>query len=304
MRKIRIKQVDAFTDVAFCGNPAGVVTEADDLTEEQMQKIAKEMNLSETAFVLKPHETTADFKIRFFTPKVEVPICGHATIATYHCLVDEGKVQLKTPKTTVKHELRVGVLPVEIYSKEGKVEKIMMTMEKPIFGEEEFEVDELAPLLSVDKKEIEPKLPIQVMQKQKLLIPVKNLKTMAKLNPDFRAITEFGRKTGITGICVFTRQTIDSKSSFHLRFFAPALGINEDPVTGVANAYLGAYLIKHKAVPIIRPVTSLIGEQGHFVDRPGQVFINVESDVQSVKSVKVGGMAITVLTGEILLDED
>jgi trans-2,3-dihydro-3-hydroxyanthranilate isomerase len=121
MKLIDVHQVDAFTNQLFGGNPAGVVTNADELTDEEMQKIAREMNLSETAFVLKPSSDQADVKLRFFTPTDEVKFCGHATIGTLFQLAKLDMFRLGKPgKNDVRVETKAGTLPMAVTNKDGQ----------------------------------------------------------------------------------------------------------------------------------------------------------------------------------------
>ena len=132
MSRFPLYQVDAFTVQPLHGNPCAVVFDADSLSDAQMQAIAREMNLSETAFVLR--STVADFRARYFTPAQEIPMAGHPTVATVHALVETSKIQLTGPKTTISLELQVGPIPVEIQADEsGQVEQIVMTQDKPQF---------------------------------------------------------------------------------------------------------------------------------------------------------------------------
>jgi len=146
---VRVKQVDAFTKIPFGGNPAGVVTEADVLDDELKQKIAREMNLSETAFVSK--SDVADFKVQFFTPKSEVDLCGHATIGTFSALYEEGR--LDTNKTVYYQETKAGVLPVELMEINGE-NIFMMTQVVPKFEEVRADREEIAKLFGLEKQDL------------------------------------------------------------------------------------------------------------------------------------------------------
>ena len=124
MRRYKIKQVDAFTDRAFGGNPAGVMPSADGLTDKEMQLIANEMNLSETAFIL--NSDTADFRIRWFTPKKEVLFCGHATVASLHALAEEGKFGMeKDGEYSFKVETMIGIITVDVIKSNGNIEIVL-----------------------------------------------------------------------------------------------------------------------------------------------------------------------------------
>ena len=152
MRSYRIVYVDAFTDTPLTGNPCAVLPDARGLTDAEMQAIAAETNLSETAFVL-PSER-ADFRARYFTPRRELPFAGHPTIATAFTLAEEGLVKLAGPVTHLRLELGIGVIPVEIHSRDGKTpDRVVMTQQKPVFGPI-FTAAETAPCFSLDVSDL------------------------------------------------------------------------------------------------------------------------------------------------------
>ena len=156
MRTVKVKQIDVFTNNAFSGNPAGVVSEAEILSKEEMQLIACEMSLSETAFIVKPSRNSdADYGVRFFTPKNEVDLCGHATIATVHALAEEGNIFLREPTTTISLETNAGNVPAEIHFTDSKIKKIMMTQPKLSYSTFEEKTAEVLTALRIDESEVE-----------------------------------------------------------------------------------------------------------------------------------------------------
>ena len=289
MKKIKIKGVDAFTSIPFCGNPAGVVMDADDLTDEEMQLIAKEMNYSETAFIMKSE--VADFKVRFFSPKREVDLCGHATIATFFVLAKEERIL----NEVTSQETKAGILPVHIRNK-----IIMMTQAKPVFKKVDVDKGVIASALGIPMMNINSNLPIEAVSTGlfSLLVPIRKIETVQEMNPDFAKVEEICKKLDVGSIFIFTFETLDPECMVHARCFAPLYGINEDPVTGTASGALGAYLVKHKSSP-----TSLILEQGYEVGRPGKVFIEIDIKNRKIEEVMVGGRAIEVFSGEIFYDK-
>ncbi|MFQ6050283.1 MAG: PhzF family phenazine biosynthesis protein [Candidatus Hydrothermarchaeota archaeon] len=301
MKKIKIKQVDAFTRYPFGGNPAGVVIDAKDLNEYDMQNIAKEMNLSETAFVFDPDDPKADFKVRFFTPKNEVDLCGHATIATFHALVEEGKIELEGFKVILKQETRAGVLPVEISLKKGMI-NIMMTQTIPKFRDANVERKEVAQALRIEEKYISEDPPMEIVSTGlwHLIVPIKNLKALEKVDPDFSKLSKINNELGAETTHLFTFETLNPDSTVHTRDFAPLVGVNEDPATGTGNGALGAYLAKHRLIEIKEPVTEIIAEQGFEIKRPSEIFVEINTENEEIRDVKVGGFAVTVLNGEII----
>ncbi len=302
MRKIKIKQVDAFTKNPFGGNPAGVVINAEGLSEIDMQNIAKEMNLSETAYVFEPDDPNADFKVRFFTPKNEVDLCGHATVATFHALVEEGKIDIEGSKVILRQETGAGVLPVEISLKKGLV-NIMMTQTIPKFRDANIERKEIAQALRIDEKYISEDLPMEIVSTGlwHLIVPVKNLRTLQNMDPDFSELTKINNDIDALTTHLFTLETLNPDITVHTRDFAPAVGINEDPATGTGNGALGAYLVKNKLIEIKEPTTKIIAEQGFEIKRPSEIFIEIDTKNEEIRGIRVGGFAVTVLNGEIVL---
>jgi PhzF family phenazine biosynthesis protein len=139
------------------------------------------------------------------------------------------------------------------------------------------------------------------MNEHTLIVPLDSLGTLEKLEPDFTAIGKMQRKDKVKHLLPFTKETHDMGSNYHMRFFAPAVGINEDPVTGVGHARLAAYLVRHKVVKSTGGLANLTGEQGHFVGRPGKATVEVRHEGLVIREVRVGGTAVTVLRGEVVL---
>jgi PhzF family phenazine biosynthesis protein len=292
--KVKIKQIDAFTTEAFGGNPAGVVTCADGLDDAAKQQIAKEMNLSETAFVSKSDK--ADFKVQFFTPKFEVDLCGHATIGTFWTLYDEGR--LDSSKSVYYQETKAGVLPVELTEFKGR-KVFMMTQAKPRFETLDISKDLAAEMLGVNPKDLMD-TPIQKVSTGIwwLVVGVKSLEVLSKAVPNLVLADKISREYDLVGITPFCMEAFDPGCSYHIRAIAPAVGIAEDPVCGTGNGCVASYIVHHRLVEQSENV-SLIGEEGMEVQRPGSVYINIASKGTEIEAVEVGGTAVTVLEGEI-----
>ncbi|MCA1813368.1 MAG: PhzF family phenazine biosynthesis protein [Halobacteriales archaeon] len=302
MKKLLAKKVDAFTDTPLQGNPAGVVHGADSLSTETMQRIAREFNLSETAFILSPEEDGCDIQLRYFTPQEEVDMCGHATLASYHSLVEEGILKVSGASSKFKHHNKAGTFEVEVRPR-GAFHQILMQMERPSFNDEFEDTDKLAKALGITEKQFRSKLPVQIMNEKQVIIPVDGLSTVEKLEPDFPALAKLGKKGKLRlRFLVLTTETHDMGTNYHIRYFAPSIGVDEDPVTGVGHAAAGAYMVRHKlAKATTGGVTNLTGEQGHFVQRPGKASVEVRSEGLVVRDVRVGGSAVTTLRGELTI---
>ncbi len=305
MREIRFLQVDVFTDRAFGGNPLAVFPDAQGLTTAEMHALAREMNLSETTFVLPPEVPDADFKVRIFTPAKELPFAGHPVVGTHWVLAHLERVALHEPVTQVRFELGVGVLPADLHVRAGKVERVVMTQAQPAFLDSLSDVAELATGLNLPAEAIAASgLPVQVVSTgiPAMLVPVRSLSEVQSL--DFSRLNT----TALNHVChllhtedvmVFTLQTERPQSSVHARNFAPLLGVPEDPATGSASGAMGAYLVHHRAVPVAGTTVRIASEQGAEIGRPSQVFIEVDLRGPDIAAVRVGGQIVLVAEGVV-----
>lgn len=294
MNKIKIKQVDAFTSIPFGGNPAGVVTDANNIDDFIKQKIAKEMNLSETAFVSSSDK--ADFKVQFFTPKFEVDLCGHATIATFDTLYKENKLDLSKDK--FYQETKAGVLPVEIRNIDDR-RIFMMTQVNPKFTNLNHLRKEIAQSLNINSEDLLP-YPIESVSTGLwwLVFGVKGLEVLKNITPNLDKIYKLSEENNFVGISLFTMETFNDDCTYHIRSLAPYCGVAEDPVCGTGNGSVSSYIVHHKLLN--ENQSSLVGEQGNFVERPGKVYVEIKCDSDEIIDIKIGGEAKTILEGEIL----
>lgn len=287
---MKVKKVNAFTELIHGGNPAGVVTNPPQLTEEQMKYISKKLVVSETAFVFP--SSKADFKVRFFSPEIEVNLCGHATIATFFTMAKEGTFPQKKEKVSITQETKAGILPVDVYFKDSTCEKVMMTQARPVLKDIQLTMEEIAKSLNIKRNEIDESLPKQIVSTGLFTLPVciKSFDTLQAMKPNFNHIKKICIKNELGSFHVFTFETIEKTSTYHARNFAPCYSINEDPVTGTANGAVSSYLVKNGIIK----EKKLVCEQGDIIGRPGRVFVEIENDV-----VRVGGKAKLVEEKEI-----
>lgn len=301
MEKIKIKQVDAFTSIPHTGNPAGVVVDGKDLSEKQMQAIAREMNASETAFVLPPAKTGADIRIRCFSPANEVLPCGHSTLAGFHALAEEGKNGMsKKGKFEFKLETHWGGTSVEV-TKNDHSSSVMFGVKIPLYEKVTHYKVDLVRSLDISQGEFENRFPIT--RSDYLFVPVKRLHTLFTMKPNFLQMANLLGQRNLQGMCVFTTETVDRESTVHSRFFAPHNGINEDPVTGLMQGQLGVYLFDNGFLDITDGRSVFQAEQGDAMGRPGRVTIELNIDDHKPTSVKVGGNAVTVMDGTMVIHE-
>ncbi|MDF2548633.1 MAG: hypothetical protein K0R93_3531 [Anaerosolibacter sp.] len=304
MEKI-IYQVDAFTNKRFGGNPAGVVPDAYGLTDQQMLKIAREMNLSETAFLIPIKNGDADYEVRFFTPEQEVDLCGHATIGAFYALAEKGYMEIKESIFTIKQKTKAGILPVEIHFQKDKIHKIMMTQARPEFLFQITDFQELAEIFGIEGNQIGIENHVLYPQGVStglpdLMMPVKSLDVLKKLNPNKEKLIDFSNRHGLIGVHAFTLEAEESGSSLACRNFAPAVGIDEEAATGTSNGALGAFLIHHN-IFAFEDGMSIICEQGYYMDRPSKIMVKLEGTKEDF-SVKVGGQAVITLEGVMICE--
>lgn len=299
-RRYRLYQVDAFTTVQFQGNPAGVVANADGLSVEQMQAIARELNNSETAFILSPDAADHEVRVRFLTPTTEVPSCGHATVAAHYVRALENSMS----SAVVVQKIGAGILPVEIIKQDGDY-SIMMTQGEIEFGEpfDSETADETLGGLGLTRSMLDERCPIQIVSTghSKVIVAISSRQTLDSLQPDLSRLADLSRRIGCNGYFVFTLDNAEPGVLAHGRMFAPAIGIPEDPVTGNANGPLGAYLIRHGLASARNGEFVFRARQGEALGRPGIVEVRVDAEGSIPKRVRVAGRAVIVFDCEIEL---
>jgi trans-2,3-dihydro-3-hydroxyanthranilate isomerase len=286
----RVLLVDAFTDEPLAGNAAGVVPDAEGLTAGQMQAIARELSVSETAF-LTP-SGPADRRVRYFTPEREVDLCGHATVGAHAALHAEGAIDPGGHTL----ETDVGVLDVDVEA-DGTV---WMTQNDPTVREVGLDHEAVADALGIDPEpllELADELPLAVASTGLpfLVVPATFLRVVGEADPDDDAVAALCEQVDVEGLYLFTFDTLESASTLHGRAFVPLAGIPEDPVTGTASGAVAGYLRRQGAFESMPEELRL--EQGHYVDRPGLVRVRAREDVT------VGGSAVVSLEGELGVPE-
>lgn len=299
MKNYHVYQVDAFTKNKLAGNPAGVVTNAAGLSEKQMQQIAREMNNSETAFILPATTDQADVRIRFFTPTTEVPICGHATIGANFAWAVENNL----PSQTIVQETGAGNLPIDIL-KNGESYQITMTqgqisVDEPLTAETQLRI---LKALGISEQQRNLKFPMAIASTgaAKVMIAVDNQQTLDNLKPDLEALKAITPDINCNGYYVFF-VTPNKKELIHGRMFSPASGINEDPVTGNANGPLGAYLIKYNLVETHGDIFEFSIVQGEKIKRPGTMLVRVYLDHGQPVKIQIIGDAVIAFYTNIYL---
>jgi PhzF family phenazine biosynthesis protein len=277
---LRFKQVDVFTRVPFGGNPVAVVVEADGLDGAQMQRIAAWTNLSETTFVLPPSSAAADYRLRIFTPRAELPFAGHPTIGSAHAALEAGIVRAKDGK--LRQECGVGVL-------ELTVEGDMLWLESPPATETALagqDIEALAGSLGVRCVGMPS---IVNVGPRWLVAELESAAVVGSLAPDMQRLSDLSLRLSIGGVTVFGAAS-DGRSAVHVRSFAPAHGIPEDPVCGSGNISVAAYL-QDSGKPA-RFGDRYVARQGMQLGRDGEVAIRYAGG-----RILLGGCAVTCVDG-------
>lgn len=289
-------QVDAFATKPLGGNPCAVVFDADDLDDATMLAIAREMNLSETAFVRRSQ--VADFGVRYFTPAEEIPLAGHPTIATTFALVDSGRIALAGATTHVTLELRVGPIPVEITAQGGHVERITMTQKQPQFLQT-YAREVVLPLFGLSPEDGLPGVPIQTVSTgtPQLMIPLRSHEALRRARMDAAGYTELRSRGDFFSPHLFCLGGATAEGQTFARHFGTPPDVMEDPFTGSATGGMAAYLWRYGLIE----TPAFIAEQGHWMRRPGTGFVEVVGPREAIAAVKVGGAAAVIVRGTLTL---
>ncbi|HEU0305728.1 MAG TPA: PhzF family phenazine biosynthesis isomerase, partial [Lysobacter sp.] len=281
----------AFTTRRYEGNPAGVVANAAGLEDTQMQLIARELNNSETAFILPAEGPDHDVRVRFFTPTTEVPVCGHATVSAHYVLaLEDGGAGVRRQLTGA------GVQRIETAAVDGDY-RIAIQQNPPVFHPPlpEALASEVAAALGIGVDALDPRCPLQFVSTGhgKLLVGVRDRATLQALQPDAQRLVALGPRVDSRGFFVFTLDTPPEDEAYTWgRMFAPAIGVGEDPVTGNANGPLGAYLVKHRLIGVRDGQTRYRARQAAGSGRGGWMDVQVRTEKGEPVAVQIEGRAV------------
>jgi PhzF family phenazine biosynthesis protein len=291
-------QIDVFTTEKFKGNPAGVVVNADGLSDTEMQLIARELNNSETAFILSSNSKDYDGIIRYFTPTTEVPICGHATIAAIYVKALEEQLN----SCVLNMKTSIGILPIEVVKNNSNYQIIMTQGKFELSPEfDATTTKKLLNALGLQNSDRDKRCPIQIASTghSKVMIGIKSNEKLNQLVPNMDTLETLSKQINCNGYFVFTLNPDSEDALTNGRMFAPAIGIQEDPVTGNANGPLGGYLVQNKIIDFNGSVFEFTGRQGEKMQRSGNIFVRVETTKNIPTKIQIKGSAVPVFRTKI-----
>lgn len=297
---------DVFTDRPFAGNPLLVVPDGRGLTKDQMQAIAREINYSESTFVLPPDDPAHAYRQRTFVPTMEIPYAGHPTIGTAVVLAALGRIGKENGAEVSRVVIEVGFGPLglELFRRDGVISRVRMEQGRPSWDEPVSAVDvlgRLAAALNLSLDDLHPELrPRAVSTGNKfLMLPLRSLDAVSRAVADGRVLSLASRELDALGVYFFAFDGARVRA----RMFAPDAGVPEDPATGSAAGPLGVYLALEGALPASprEGVASFLIDQGVEMGRPSELAVEVLFDGASPAGVRVAGSAVLMMEGSIAL---
>ncbi|NJD53990.1 MAG: PhzF family phenazine biosynthesis protein [Candidatus Methanoperedens sp.] len=282
--------LDVFAEEKFAGNQLAVVKNADRLSDTRMQQIAREINFSETTFILSDKKRNGGYDVRIFTPKEEVPFAGHPTLGTAYVI--QSKI-IRKPVETVILNLKIGQIPVNLNDARGV---LWMKQMPPTFGMV-FNQDKISSVLNVDASDIDHIYPIQEVSTglPVIIVPLKTLEAVKKSRIDMEKYSGLIRDSDAKALLVFCPETIKVENDINVRVFAQYYGVPEDPATGSANGCLAGYLVKYDYFKS-RKIDIRV-EQGYEIGRPSLLYLRGEEQAGKIE-VFVGGKVQMIARGE------
>lgn len=287
--------VDVFAEEKYTGNQLAVFTDAGSLSDKQMQRIAKEMNYSETTFVVSPDVREGGYDVRIFTLEQELPFAGHPTLGTAYVLQQE---IINQPAQTIILNLKIGQIPVSLHYSDGLVDWLWMQQLPPTFHQV-FAAETMSQILNLEPTEIDSRFPIQEVSTgiPFIIVPLKTKLALKRIKINKDRYFELISTTQAKSILVFCPETYNSVNDLSVRVFADYMGVPEDPATGSANGCLAGYLVQYSYFGE-EPINLRV-EQGYEIGRPSLLLLKAQKKDGEVE-VFVGGKVIMVAKGEFI----
>ena len=295
MKKLRFSIVDVFAEARYSGNQLAVFHDAGRLPEAEMQQIAKEMNYSETTFIVSDKMKDNGYRVRIFTPEREVPFAGHPVIGTAYVIQRE---VVRKPVKKVKINLNTGQVPVAIKYNGDDPDKVWMKQQEPVFGDT-FDIKEVAEVLNLGPGAIDERFPVQDVSTgfPFIIVPLKTLNDVRAARIDRDKYYSLIKGISAKAIFIFSPETYETENDLNARMFADYYGIPEDPATGSANGCLAGYLAKYRYFGDEK--VNVRVEQGYEIGRPSLLYLRAENADGHIE-VHVGGRVVMVAQGEFV----
>jgi trans-2,3-dihydro-3-hydroxyanthranilate isomerase len=287
--------VDVFAERRYTGNQLAVFKNAGAIPNSEMQQIAKEMNFSETTFILSDEERDGGYDVRIFTPQTELPFAGHPTLGTAYVIQRE---ILKDPVEAIFLNLKIGRIPVTFSYRERKVDTLWMKQLQPTFGPT-FDTDLVSQVLNLEPRQIDDEFPVQDVSSGVpcIIVPLKSLNAVKQARISRVKYYDFIRDTQAKTLLIFCPETYNKENDLNVRFFADYYGVPEDPATGSANGCLAGYLVKHRYFGTDR--INIRVEQGYEIGRPSLLLLRAE-EIAGKINVLVGGRVEMIAKGKFV----
>lgn len=286
------KVVDVFSSRPLLGNPVAVILDADGLDTNAMQAIANWTNLSETTFVLPAVSADADYSLRIFTPRSELPFAGHPTLGSAHAILESGRAKLSQGGRLIQ-ECKVGLVEVTLEEQGGNQQLTFALPSAKIDPLDDADIEELQVILgcAVAAKSVPGVVNVGPVW---VVAQIADAASVLKLRPDLVRLAEFERRLGVTGLTVFGTHE-EGDIAIEVRTFAPSCGVEEDPVCGSGNGSVAAF---QWARGLLAPGDqSYVASQGQCVGRAGRVKVTVDANGK----VRVGGACVTCVEGSLIV---
>jgi trans-2,3-dihydro-3-hydroxyanthranilate isomerase len=288
MSQPRFFITDVFTTQRYGGNQLATFVDCECLSDPEMQKIAKEINFSETTFITSRHLRDGGYDVRIFTPKAEIDFAGHPTIGTAHII--RNKLRL-SDANEITLNLRVGKIPVTF----SGASAVWMKQMPPTFGKQ-LDAIILAQILGIEASDIDPSAPIEEVSTgfPHLIVPMKNLDALRRVKIDRNSYFAWVADAWAKNILVFSREGYEPEQSLGVRVFADYYGIVEDAATGSGNGCLAAYLAQHQVLGSTN--VDVLAGQGYEMERPSMLALRASRNANGIE-VFVGGSVVDVANG-------
>jgi trans-2,3-dihydro-3-hydroxyanthranilate isomerase len=299
MKAYSLALYDAFTEVAFGGSQAAIITDAEGLEQQQRQRIAREIGMPATAFV--DAHGVDWIKLQFLSTVMELPMCGHGTLCLITHMLESGLI---TSGTDIELRLPKSTANVSVTETDSGRYQVLLDITPPRFEAAPPNVVNLLGLLGLDTAALSTELPLETARGDfiHLVVPLAGLAQMRAIRPDFAGMVQFCHAHGIETIAVFCLECEDRDKQLHVRDFCPAVGVSESAAAGTTNAALTSYLLRHSQVKVDNGSCIVKAEQGIELGRPSSIQsqVTLDSDV-GIARLQVGGIATRVFQGEIFI---